>query len=146
MGSKHEEEGFYHHKIADRIQLKNVKEEISLFDFLSLCYMYTSNYSSQKAWYDRMTKKYPDDYRVWYGLAVTEDNNKNYEAAEKLYLKVNEMNNTFDKPFELLSFIMMKIHKDKTEALKFASKALALNSQNIFAHYLIVKNIVGPST
>lgn len=59
------------------MQLKNIKNEISLFDLLSLCYMSTSNYSHQKAWYDRMTRKYPDDYRVWFGLAVTEENNKN---------------------------------------------------------------------
>ena len=146
MGSKHEEEGFFHHKITERIQLKNVKEEISLFDLISACYMLVPNYSSQKAWYDQMTKKYPNDYRVWFGLAVTEDNNKNYEAAERLYQKVNEMNNTFDKPYELLSFIQMKVHKDRAEAFRLAGKALALNSQNIFSHYLAVKNMIGSST
>lgn len=56
------------------------------------------------------------------------------------------MNNKLDKPLELLSFIHMKVHKNRTEAEKFARKALALDSSNIFAHYLVAKNMVGSST
>lgn len=88
-----------------------------------------------------MIKKYPEDYRVWFGLAVTEENNKNYEAAEKLYQKVSEMNDNFDKPYELLSFIQMKVHRNMPEALKLADKALKLNNQSIFAQYLIAKTM-----
>lgn len=86
-----------------------------------------------------MAKRYPEDYRIWFGLAMTEDNNKNYEAAERLYWKVSKMNISFDKPYELLSFIQMNVHKNMPRASELAEKAFELNNQNIFAQYLIAK-------
>lgn len=49
--------------------------------------------------------RFPDDYRVQYGLALVEYNNSSYTAAEQLFQKVVAMKEDFNKPFEILAHI-----------------------------------------
>ena len=73
------------------------------------------------------------NYKLLYGLANLQYNNKKFDKALKLYKQSIEMRSDWDQPYQKIANIYcFKLNEDD-ESVKWAEKALKLDPNNIFA-------------
>jgi hypothetical protein len=57
-----------------------------------------------------MAKKHPENYRLLYGLAVTEYNHGYMVAAKEICNKIIKIKPQFSKSYQMLAFIILYHH------------------------------------
>ena len=71
--------------------------------------METPSYEGGKDWYDRMTKKHPNNFKLAYGLALSKHNNNDLVDALADYKKIIQLKPDFSKAYCMAAFIESSI-------------------------------------
>lgn len=82
-------------------------------DGLSICLEKASDYEFYSAWYNSQIINHPNDYRLIYGLANLEYNNKKYQSSLVLYEKVIKLMPEWDQGYQKIANIhCFKLNND----------------------------------
>lgn len=130
LGNAEEQTGYYEWNIAEWYISKKESGSIkgSPYDALSLCYSVRKSNIKGEAWYREMISKYPNNYKLMYGLANVLYSIKCFEQCIKLYEKVIDLKPDFIHPYVNLAFVFEFQRVEKPKAIKWASKALELDN------------------
>jgi tetratricopeptide (TPR) repeat protein len=139
LGCFEDRVGYHYGSLWDWVLLckKEQGNQLSPYDLLSLCISVSEPVSDHKDWYVKMLELYPNSYKLLYGLANLEYNQKKFIEAEVLYKKVISINPGVAQAYLKIAFIYcLKWNRD-SEAVQWAEHTTKLQSQNYYAQLIL---------